>query len=43
MAIRAPIVFLSGENEGCFSDHEVLNEEQEEKAFCLRRASLCQA
>jgi hypothetical protein len=43
MAIRAPIVFLSRKNDGCFSDHEVLDEEQETKAFCSRRAPLCKA
>ena len=43
MAVRAPIIFLSRRDEGCFSDHEVLDEEQEEKAFCHRRTPLCQA
>jgi hypothetical protein len=43
MAIRAPVAFLIREDGGCFPVHEVLDEEQEEKAFCLRCASLCQA
>jgi hypothetical protein len=40
MAIRTPVVvFLSRKNEGCPSDHEVLDEEQEKKVFCIRRTS----
>lgn len=38
MAIRTSVVvFLSGENEGCFSDHEVPDEEQKKKAFRSQR------
>jgi hypothetical protein len=37
MAIRTSvIVFLSREDEGCFSDHEVPDEEQEKKAFSVK-------
>ena len=43
MAIRALIVFLNRKNDGGFSDHEVLDEEQEKKAFCSRRAPRCKA
>jgi hypothetical protein len=43
MAIRAPVAFLIRKDGGGFPDHEVLDEEQKEKAFCLRRASLRQA
>jgi len=43
MAIRAPIVFLSRGNDVCFSDHEVLDEEQEKKALRSRRAPVCKA
>lgn len=43
MAIRAPVAFVSTRDEGCFSDHEVLDEEQEEKAFRRRHTPLSQA
>jgi hypothetical protein len=39
MAIRTPDVFPSGKNEGCSSDHEVLDEEQKKKTFYIRRTS----
>ena len=43
MAIRASVVVLSRRNEGCFSDHEVLDEEQEKKAISRRSTPLCEA
>jgi hypothetical protein len=43
MAIRAPVVFLIRKDGGCFSVHEVLDEEQEEKAFRIRGAPLRKA
>jgi hypothetical protein len=43
MAIRASVVFLKRKGEGGFSDHEVLDEEQEKKAFCSRCTPLCEA
>ncbi|MDF2688981.1 MAG: hypothetical protein K0Q80_1946 [Microvirga sp.] len=43
MAIRAPVAFVSTREEGCVSDHEVPDEEQEEKAFCRRHTPLSQA
>ncbi len=38
MAIRSSVVvFLTRKDEGCFSDHEVPDEEQKKKTFSIRR------
>ena len=44
MATRmSVIVFHKWKNEGCFSDHEVPDEEQKKKTLCLRRTPLRKA